>query len=73
VDSVTRQRSVVAVQLPGAPIHDVFALSPDGRTIYYGAVRAEADIWIAERRCRGRPSRAGPQGHSGWVSGPTPA
>jgi Tol biopolymer transport system component len=50
VDSVTRQRSVVAVQLPGAPIHDVFALSPDGRTIYYGAVRSEADIWIAERR-----------------------
>jgi Tol biopolymer transport system component len=50
VDSVTRQRSVVSVQLPGPPTNDVFAISPDGRTIYYGAVHAEADIWIAERK-----------------------
>jgi Tol biopolymer transport system component len=50
VDSVTRQRSVVSVQLPGPATNDVFSLSPDGRTIYYGAVHAEADIWIAERK-----------------------
>jgi Tol biopolymer transport system component len=50
VDSVTRQRSVVSVNLPGPPTHDVFSLNPDGRTIYYGAVHAEADIWIAERK-----------------------
>ena len=32
-----------------APHDDVFAISPDNRTIYYGAARAEADIWIVER------------------------
>jgi Tol biopolymer transport system component len=50
VDSVTKKRSVVSVHLPGPPTNDVFALSPDGRTIFYGAVHAEADIWIAERK-----------------------
>ncbi len=50
VDTVTRQRSVVPVRLPGDSTNDVFALSPDGRTIYYGAVHEEADIWIAERK-----------------------
>jgi len=50
VDSVTHQRSVVPVQLPGASTDDVFSISPDGRTIYYGAVHEEADIWIAERK-----------------------
>jgi len=38
------------VQLPGPSTDDVFAISPDGRMIYYGSVRAEADIWIAERK-----------------------
>jgi len=50
VDSVTRQRSVVSVQLPGPPANEAISLSRDGRTIYYGAVHAEADIWIAERK-----------------------
>jgi Tol biopolymer transport system component len=50
VDSVTRKRSVVAVQLPRNPTNDVFSISRDGRTIYYGAVHEEADIWIAERK-----------------------
>ena len=50
IDSVTRQRTVVNVTLPGPTLDEVFANSPDGRMIYYGAVRAEADIWIAERR-----------------------
>jgi hypothetical protein len=27
-----------------------FAISPDDRTIYYGAAHAEADIWIVERK-----------------------
>ena len=27
-----------------------FAISPDGKMIYYGAVRAEADIWIVGRK-----------------------
>jgi hypothetical protein len=25
-------------------------IRPDNRTIYYGAARAEADIWIVERK-----------------------
>jgi Tol biopolymer transport system component len=50
VDSVTHQRSIVPVQLPGPPTNDIFSISPDGRTIYYGAVHEQADIWIAERK-----------------------
>jgi eukaryotic-like serine/threonine-protein kinase len=50
LDTVTRARTVVDVRLPGPSIDDVFALSPDNRTIYYGALRSEADIWIAERK-----------------------
>jgi Tol biopolymer transport system component len=50
VDTVTRSRTVIDVRLPGSPQNDVFAISPDNRTIYYGAQRTEADIWIVERR-----------------------
>lgn len=50
LDTVTRQRTVVTVQLPGPSVDDMFAITRDGRTIYYGAVHAEADIWIAERK-----------------------
>jgi Tol biopolymer transport system component len=50
LDTVTHQRTVVPVQLPGPSTADVFAISPDNRMIYYGAVHAEADIWIAERK-----------------------
>ena len=50
VDSVTRARTVVDVRLPGPATTDVFAISPDNRTIYYGATRAEADIWIVGRK-----------------------
>src|SRR5262245_21215278 len=34
LDSVTRQRTVVDVRLPAPSISDVFAVSPDSRTIY---------------------------------------
>lgn len=30
--------------------NEIFAISPDNRTIYYGAGRAEADIRIMERK-----------------------
>ena len=50
VDIVTRQRTIVDVRLPAPSIDDLFAVSRDGRMIYYGAARAEADIWIAERK-----------------------
>jgi len=50
VDTVTKVRTSLKVNLPAPSISDMFALSRDGRFIYYGATRAEADIWIAERR-----------------------
>ena len=50
LDTATRQRTIVAVTLPGPSTNEIFALSPDNRTIYYGASRVESDIWILERR-----------------------
>ena len=49
LDTVTRTRTVVEVRLPAPSTGEVVAISPDNRTIYYGAARAEADIWIVER------------------------
>ena len=50
VDTVTGKRTVVDVRLPGPSANEMFAISPDDRTIYYGGARAEADIWIVERK-----------------------
>jgi hypothetical protein len=50
LDTVTRMRTIVDVRLPGPSANEIFAISPDNRTIYYGAARAEADIWIMERK-----------------------
>jgi Tol biopolymer transport system component len=50
LDTVTRQRTVVDVRLPAPSLAETFAISRDSRTIYYGATRAEADIWIVERK-----------------------
>jgi Tol biopolymer transport system component len=50
VDTVTRARTVVDVRLTGPSTDDLFTIAPDDRTIYYGAVRAESDIWLVERK-----------------------
>jgi eukaryotic-like serine/threonine-protein kinase len=50
LDVATRARTVVDVRLPGSSTNEIFAIGPDNRTIYYGATRAEADIWILERK-----------------------
>jgi hypothetical protein len=50
VDTVTLKRMVVDVRLPDPSANEMFAISPDDRTIYYGAARSEADIWIMERK-----------------------
>ena len=50
LDTSSGKRTVVDVRLPGPAMAEVFALSPDNRMIYYGAARAEADIWIVERK-----------------------
>ena len=50
LDLASKQRTLVPVQLPGPAIPDVFAISRDGRMIYYGAVRAQSDIWVAEKK-----------------------
>ena len=49
VDTTSGKRTTVDVKLPGPSIDDLFAITRDSRTIYYGAARAEADIWIVER------------------------
>ena len=50
LDTVTRTRTVIDVRLPAPAVGtELFAISPDDRTIYYGAARAESDIWIVER------------------------
>lgn len=50
VDTASGKRTTVDVRLPGPSIDDLFAITADSRTIYYGAARAEADIWIVERK-----------------------
>ena len=50
VDTRTKVRTPVAVRVPAPATMDVFAIRPDGRAIYYGASRAEADIWIVEKK-----------------------
>jgi hypothetical protein len=50
LDTATGRRTSIDVPLPGpAAFNETFAVSPDARTIYYGAARVEADIWIVER------------------------
>ncbi len=51
-DTQSGTRTVVNVRLPLPPIDNTFALSPDGRMIYYGGTRAESDIWVIERKKR---------------------
>jgi Tol biopolymer transport system component len=50
VDTVTRNRTVVDVRLPAPNSDEMFAIAPDNSTIYYGAARTEADIWMVERQ-----------------------
>jgi len=50
LDTVSGARTVFAQRLTGGVTDDMFAISHDCRTVYYGMLRAEADIWIAERR-----------------------
>ena len=50
LDTATRARTVVDVKLPAPSTEDIFAISTDNRTIYYGATRAEADIWIVAHK-----------------------
>ena len=48
IDTASGKRTRIDVRLPGPSIDDMFAITRDSRTIYYGAARAEADIWIVE-------------------------
>ncbi|HXV76495.1 MAG TPA: hypothetical protein VD788_09265, partial [Candidatus Polarisedimenticolaceae bacterium] len=58
LDTVSRTRTPIALRLPAPSTIDLFALSPDDRHIYYGAARAEADIWILEQKREPRAPRA---------------
>ncbi|MEZ5317791.1 MAG: protein kinase [Vicinamibacterales bacterium] len=50
LDTVSGVRTPVALRLPAPQYIDVFAISRDGRHIYYAGARAEADIWLLERK-----------------------
>ena len=50
VDTATKARTVVKVALPAPALSEMFAISQDSRAIYYGAARAESDIWMIERK-----------------------
>ena len=50
VDTITKTRTVLPLRLPAPSTIDIFALSRDNRHVYYGGARAEADIWILERK-----------------------
>jgi len=50
IDTMTGARSVVSVRLPAPSTSEMIAVAPDGRTIYYGAANAQADIWAVDRR-----------------------
>jgi len=49
-DTVTKARTVIQLRLPAPSNLDLFAISRDSRHIYYGGSRAEADVWILERK-----------------------
>lgn len=43
------KRRVIPVPLPLSAAREAFAISPDGKTLYYGAQRIESNVWKAER------------------------
>ena len=45
VDVATSQRRVIPVTLPFPVGVEAFTVAPDGRTLYYGARRVEANVW----------------------------
>ena len=58
LDTVTRTAHSRRRAIAGTShTDDLFAISRDNRTIYYGAARAEADIWIVERTSSPTPNR----------------
>jgi Tol biopolymer transport system component len=50
VDVLPGKRRVIPVTLPLPAAREAIAVSPDGRTIYYGAQRTESNVWKVERQ-----------------------
>jgi Tol biopolymer transport system component len=50
VDVDTRSRVATTVKSPLSLAPGFFAVAPDGRTVYVGGQKTEADIWIVEKR-----------------------
>ncbi len=54
-DITSLERRVIAARLPYPPDQlGSIALSPDGRTIYYGAQQVEANIWLVKQPSSGQ-------------------
>jgi eukaryotic-like serine/threonine-protein kinase len=49
VDADTKRRKALMLQAPLQIADESVAIAPGGRTIYVGARKVEADIWMAER------------------------
>jgi len=57
-DIFTLERRVVAESLPYPPNQlGSLVISPDGRTLYYGARQVEANIWLVRRAVREQEAR----------------
>jgi TolB protein len=50
LDTANGARKVLEQRLPGSVTDNMFAISRDCRTVYYGMLRAEADIWVVDRK-----------------------
>ena len=50
LDTETGRAKAVDLKIPASNEYDGFAIASDGRMIYYGRRRNEADIWMVERK-----------------------
>jgi Tol biopolymer transport system component len=50
IDIATRRRRVIPVAFGSSVSSEAFAISPDGKSLYFGASRTEANVWKVTTR-----------------------
>ncbi len=50
IDADSGARVASRLNLPLTPYNGGFGLAPDARTIYFGGVKSETDVWIVEKK-----------------------